>query len=57
VTNDKQETQFATVKNSDYEQWIGTNALTYCQDSKEIPYAKVDLSSLLKNKFKSLKNK
>jgi hypothetical protein len=55
VTEDKQETQFATVKNSDYEQWIGNSALTYCQDSKEIPYTKVDLSSTLKNKFNSLK--
>jgi hypothetical protein len=57
VTNDKQETQFATVKNSDYEQWIGNSALTYCQDSKEIPYTKEDLSSTLKNKFKSLKDR
>jgi hypothetical protein len=55
VTEDKKETQFATVKNSDYEQWIGNSALTYCQDSKEIPYTKEDLSSELKNKFNSLK--
>ncbi len=55
VTNDKQETQFATVKNSDYEQWVGNSALTYCQNSKEIPYTKEDLSSALKNKFNSLK--
>ncbi len=55
VTSDKQEIQFATVKNSDYEQWIGNNALTYCQDSKEIPYTKEDLSSALQTKFKSLK--
>jgi hypothetical protein len=55
VTKDNQETQFATVKNSDYEQWVGNSALTYCQDSKEIPYTKVDLSSALKNKFNSLK--
>lgn len=57
VTNDNQEIQFATVKNIDYEQWIGNSAMTYCQDSKEIPYTKEDLSSALKNKFKSLKNK
>lgn len=55
VTNDKQETQFATVKNSDYEQWVGNSALTYCQNSKEIIYTKEDLSSALKNKFNSLK--
>jgi hypothetical protein len=57
VINDKQKIQFATVKNSDYEQWIGNSASTYCQDSKEIPYTKEDLSSALKNKFNSLKNK
>ena len=55
VTSDNQETQFATIKNIDYEQWIGNSALTYCQDSKEIPYTKEDLTSALKNKFKSLK--
>ncbi len=55
VTNDNQETQFATVKNIDYEQWIGNSALTYCQDSKEIPYTKECLSLALKKKFKSLK--
>lgn len=55
ITSDKQEIQFATVKNSDYEQWIGNSALTYCQDSKEISYSKKDLSSALKEKFNSLK--
>lgn len=55
VTDDKQETEFATVKNIDYEQWIGNSALTYCQTSKEIPYTKEDLSKALKNKFISLK--
>jgi|WetSurMetagenome_2_1015567.scaffolds.fasta_scaffold584016_1 hypothetical protein len=56
VTADKQETQFATIKNIDYEQLIGNNALTYCQTSQEIPYTKEDLSYALKNKFGSLKN-
>ncbi len=55
ITIDKQETPFATVKNIDYEQWVGTSALTYCQDSKEILYTKSDLSSALKTKFESLK--
>jgi hypothetical protein len=55
VTKDNQETQFATIKNSDYEQWIGNSALTYCQNSKEIPYTKEDLSVALKNKFRALK--
>lgn len=56
VTNDNHEIQFATVKNIDYEQWIGNSALTYCQDSKEITYTKEDLSSALIDKFNSLKN-
>ena len=55
VTKDNQETQFVTIKNSDYEQWIGNSALTYCQNSKEIPYTKEDLSVALKNKFDALK--
>jgi hypothetical protein len=55
ITSDKKATQFATVKNSDYEQWVGTSALTYCQDSKLIQYTKSDLSSALKSKFDSLK--
>ncbi|HNF72275.1 MAG TPA: hypothetical protein PLP34_07675, partial [Chitinophagaceae bacterium] len=38
ITIDKKQTPFATVKNSDYEQWIGTSALTYCQDSDVLPY-------------------
>lgn len=55
VTGEKQEIQFATIKNIDYEQWIGNSALTYCQSSKEIPYTKEDLSQALKNKFNSLR--
>jgi hypothetical protein len=35
---------------------MGGLALTYCQDSKEIPYIKENLSSTLNNKFKSLKD-
>jgi predicted small secreted protein len=55
TTSDKSEIQFATVKNSDYEQWIGTSALSFSQDSKEIKYEKDNLSHLLKQKFDSLK--
>ncbi len=55
VTADKEEIQFATVKNIDYEQWVGTSALTYCQDTQEIPYTKADLSAALKDKFDGLK--
>jgi hypothetical protein len=56
-TGDKQEIQFATVKNIDYEQWIGTSALTYCQNTKEIPYTKTDLSAALKSRFEALSKK
>lgn len=55
ITNDKQVIDFATVKNSDYEQWIGNSASTYCANSKIIPYTKTDLSIALKNKFDSLR--
>ena len=47
-------THFATIKTDPYEQWIGSNALMYCQDSKEISYTKIDLSIVLKNRFDSL---
>lgn len=47
-------THFTTIKNSDYEQWIGPNGLTYCENSKEIPYKKFDLSIELKKKLNSL---
>jgi hypothetical protein len=47
-------THFTTIKNSDYEQWIGPNGLTYCENSKEIPYKKTDLSVELKDRLNSL---
>jgi hypothetical protein len=49
-------TSFATIKTDPYEQWIGSNALTYCQDSKAISYKINDLSSALKNRIDSLQN-
>lgn len=49
-------TSFATIKTDPYEQWIGSNALTYCQDSKAISYKIDDLSSELKSRFDSLQN-
>lgn len=58
ATNNKENgewTHFTTIKNSDYEQWIGPNGLTYCENSKEIPYSKVNLSIELQNKINSLK--
>ncbi len=54
-SNDKW-TSFATIKTDPYEQWIGSNALTYCQDSKVIVYKKYDLSLSLKNRIDSLQN-
>ena len=46
--------QFVTIKNSNYEQYIGANAVNFCQNSKEIPYSKYDLSAALKSKLDSL---
>jgi hypothetical protein len=49
-------TSFATIKTSGYEQWIGTQSLGYCQDSKAISYKIKDLSSALKSRVDSLQN-
>lgn len=46
---------FTTIKNSEYEQWIGQGGLTYCENSKEIPYSKTNLSADMENKLLSLK--
>ena len=54
--NNDEWTSFATIKTDPYEQWIGSNALTYCQDSKEISYKISDLSSALKSRFDALQN-
>lgn len=58
TTQDKQNssewTDFTTIITELYEQWIGSNALTYCENSKEIPFTKANLSTELKNKLKSL---
>lgn len=60
LARDKQDkdewTDFAAIKTSDYEQWIGSNASGYCQDSKVISYKIKDLSSALKSRFDSLPN-
>jgi hypothetical protein len=45
---------FTTIKNSDYEQWIGPNGLTYCENSTEITYSKNDLSVELLNRLNSI---
>lgn len=47
---------FTTIKNTEYEQWIGLSGLTYCENSKEIPYSKTNLSTDIENKLLSLKN-
>jgi hypothetical protein len=52
--SDNEWTHFTTIKNSDYEQWIGPNGLTYCENSKEIPYKKADLSYELIKQLYSL---
>lgn len=46
---------FTTIKNTEYEQWIGPGGLTYCENSKEIPYSKTNLSTDIENKLLSLK--
>ncbi|MFZ4796981.1 MAG: hypothetical protein ACOYMA_05770 [Bacteroidia bacterium] len=46
---------FTTIKNYDYEQWIGPSGLTYCENSTEIPYKKTDLSADLINHLNALK--
>jgi hypothetical protein len=46
--------QFATIKNTAYEQWVGNSAITFCENSKPIPYTKMDLSIELKNKLNAL---
>jgi hypothetical protein len=60
LAQDKQDkgewTDFAAIKTSDYEQWIGSNASGYCQDSKVISYKISDLSSALKSRFDALQN-
>lgn len=53
-TNSETSVPFATIKNSDYEQWIGNSALTYCEQSKAITYTKKDLSTELENYVKHL---
>ncbi|MBL7801137.1 MAG: hypothetical protein JNL95_10470 [Chitinophagales bacterium] len=53
--NDKAEwTHFTTIINSDYEQWIGPNGLTYCEHSTAIDYTKAELATLLKQRLDEL---
>jgi hypothetical protein len=41
--NNQEWVSFATIKTDPYEQWIGSNALAYCENSKETSYTKTDL--------------
>jgi hypothetical protein len=41
---------FVTIKTDPYEQWIGSNALTYCQDASPVSYKVNDLSAALKSR-------
>jgi hypothetical protein len=48
---------FTTIKTDPYEHWIGSNALTYCRDSKEISFSGIDLSIALKSRYDALLSK
>ena len=54
--NKEEWTPFATIKTSGYEQWIGSHAAAYCQNSKMISYKISDLSAALKGRFDALQN-
>jgi hypothetical protein len=52
---DTEWTPFATIKTSGYEQWLGTQAAGFCQDSS-VTWDKVgDLSSLLQTRLDALR--
>lgn len=46
---------FATIKTSGYEQWVGSQALAYCQSRSFILEKNEDFSSMLQNRLDSLK--
>ena len=48
-------TPFATIKTSDYEQWIGAQAAGWCQGSSVIWDIEGDLSSSLQSRLDSLR--
>jgi hypothetical protein len=48
-------TPFATIKTSGYEQWLGTQATAFCQDSSVNWDTVSDLSSSLQNRLDSLR--
>lgn len=40
-------TSFATIKTSDFEQWLGAQSIGYCNEAKPVDYKEKDLSNLL----------
>ncbi len=48
-------TPFATINTSGYEQWIGAQAVGFCQDSSVIWHKADDLSSALQSRLDSLR--
>src|SRR6476469_4430763 len=53
--SDARWTHFVTIKTSGYEQWIGTQAASFCQGSSVIWDTKGDLSSSLQSRLDSLR--
>jgi len=54
LAQDKQEKDewidFVTIKTDPYEQWLGSNALTYCREARPVSYRVNDLSAALKSR-------
>jgi len=48
-------TPFVTIKTSGYEQWLGSQAVGFCQGSKVVWDGVEDLSSALQNRLDSLR--
>ena len=48
-------TPFVTIKTSDYEQWLGAQALAFCQGSSVTWHPVGDLSSSLWSRLESLR--
>lgn len=57
TANTEKWTDFTTIKNSAYEQWIGANALAYKQDAKAIANKTIDLPVALKSRLDALQQK
>jgi hypothetical protein len=47
-------TSFATIKTSDYEQWLGPQAVTFCRQAV-IAQGSADFASALQSRFDSLR--